>query len=471
MVKLPLRMKAFSRIFVILLLVSMLGAAPPPERPWGSRPLLSYFALTASLVEPMQRGAGLDTAQMQTVQRVARQEAYQLRQLLESTQVLVADPGLPLWAKRLGIWLVGYNSQVEAVIAQSDQALRQELAPPAYRRLVSWIEQRWPIEQALHGAAAPAAGARSANVFATRYDSGGAYRVALPDKCLKFSNGGNHICDDKGYAVNQGYTVILAYKKSVGVVVGESGPWNVDDNYWSGWADPQPRRMFSDLAIGMPEAQAAFFNGYNGGKDQFGRKVTAPFGIDLARQVSIDIGLQPGVNDWITISFMWTQGWDGSGAGGTPVAIASVEVATPNPDGSIIHEVKFGQTLWDIAMAYQVTLRTLYTLNNLDEKSVIIPGQKLILREAGAFTPAPTDTSDPGQPTATATITLQPTLSRAERTKTARAAITPSASPTLTPQVASLPALGSALPILGVGLAVLGLALLLIGRLINRRSD
>ncbi len=90
----------------------------------------------------------------------------------------------------------------------------------------------------------------------------------------------------------------------------ESGPWNVDDNYWSTSRDPQPRRMFADLPAGMPEAQAAFFDGYNGGVDQYGRTVTAPFGIDLGRQVSIDIGLQPGNNDWINITFAWTEGWD-----------------------------------------------------------------------------------------------------------------------------------------------------------------
>ena len=68
--------------------------------------------------------------------------------------------------------------------------------------------------------------------------------------------------------------------------------------------------MFADLPAGMPEAQAAFFDGYNGGVDQYGREVIAPFGIDLGRQVSIDIGLEPGNNDWINITFAWTEGWD-----------------------------------------------------------------------------------------------------------------------------------------------------------------
>ena len=95
---------------------------------------------------------------------------------------------------------------------------------------------------------------------------------------------------------------------------GETGPWNVDDTYWATSGDPL-RRMFADLPLGMPQAQAAYFDGYNGGLDQYGRKVTGPFGIDLSRQVSKDIGLKPGNNDWVTVSFMWTENW---GAGPSP---------------------------------------------------------------------------------------------------------------------------------------------------------
>lgn len=240
---------------------------------------------------------------------------------------------------------------------------------------------------------------RSFEVYATRYDSGGAYTVALPDKCLKFSNAGNHLCEDMGYAVGQNYTVFLSYRKSTAAKVLESGPWNVDDNYWAGFGDPQPRRMFADLALGIPEAQAAFFNGYNGGLDQFGRKVTAPFGIDLARQVSIDIGLEPGVNDWITVSFMWTEGWNSDRGSLDPNAptqsshqVEFVQKATANAAGTVLHEVKFGQTLWAIADAYEVGLPEIYSLNDLTETSLIYPGQMLVIRQ---MTGTPLPSSDP----------------------------------------------------------------------------
>lgn len=49
--------------------------------------------------------------------------------------------------------------------------------------------------------------------------------------------------------------------------------------------------MFTDLPQGISEAQAAYFNDYNDGKDQFGRIVTNPAGIDLTPAVAADLGL------------------------------------------------------------------------------------------------------------------------------------------------------------------------------------
>jgi len=38
-----------------------------------------------------------------------------------------------------------------------------------------------------------------------------------------------------------------------------------------------------------------------------------------------------------------------------PTATSWIITSTPNPDGSIIHIVREGETLWDIAMAYGTT--------------------------------------------------------------------------------------------------------------------
>src|SRR3954452_9023864 len=51
--------------------------------------------------------------------------------------------------------------------------------------------------------------------------------------------------------------------------VWDVGPWNTRDDYWN----VEKREQWRDLPPGVPQAQAARQDGYNGGKDQFGRTV------------------------------------------------------------------------------------------------------------------------------------------------------------------------------------------------------
>lgn len=84
--------------------------------------------------------------------------------------------------------------------------------------------------------------------------------------------------------------------------VWDVGPWNTRDDYWS--AD---RESWTDLTRGMPQAQAAYEQGYNGGKDQFGRQVRNPAGIDLADGTFWDALLLK-ENAWVNVTFLWTGG-------------------------------------------------------------------------------------------------------------------------------------------------------------------
>ena len=90
--------------------------------------------------------------------------------------------------------------------------------------------------------------------------------------------------------------------------VWDVGPWNTKDDYWNPSAT---REMWKDLPQGKPEAQAAYENGYNGGKDQFGRAVANPAGVDLADGTFWD-GLKLTTNSWVTVTYQWT----GSGPAG-----------------------------------------------------------------------------------------------------------------------------------------------------------
>jgi uncharacterized protein YkwD len=83
------------------------------------------------------------------------------------------------------------------------------------------------------------------------------------------------------------------------------------------------------------------------------------------------------------------------------VAFNPVQIAKPGPDGSIVHTVKEGQTLWTIAATYEIAIEELLRLNGLNTGSFIIPGQKIMIKPAGA--------AETALPTAPPTETLSDT--------------------------------------------------------------
>lgn len=83
--------------------------------------------------------------------------------------------------------------------------------------------------------------------------------------------------------------------------VWDVGPWNIHDDYWQ---DSPQREMWRDLPRGKPEAEAAYKDGFNKGRDGFGRKVTNPAGIDLADGTFAGIGMK--ANGYVQVTFLWT---------------------------------------------------------------------------------------------------------------------------------------------------------------------
>lgn len=106
-----------------------------------------------------------------------------------------------------------------------------------------------------------------------------------------------------------------------------------------------------------------------------------------------------------------------------PQLVNPVTTVTPQLDGSVIHEVLDGQSLWSIATTYGITIAEIIQWNNLAPTPVIFPGERLLVKPqpTATITPTitltplpatrtPTPTMTPKTPTATATITMTPTI-------------------------------------------------------------
>ncbi|HLT20349.1 MAG TPA: SH3 domain-containing protein [Thermomicrobiales bacterium] len=115
--------------------------------------------------------------------------------------------------------------------------------------------------------------------------------VALPCWCSLSSKGGDE------------FQVRITYKgKSLVVPVWDVGPWNTEDNYW----DPPEERSFKGLPRGVPAAEAAYFDGYNGGRDGKGREVRSPAGMDIGDGAFYALGMTD--SDWVDVEFLWLDG-------------------------------------------------------------------------------------------------------------------------------------------------------------------
>jgi uncharacterized protein YkwD len=107
---------------------------------------------------------------------------------------------------------------------------------------------------------------------------------------------------------------------------------------------------------------------------------------------------------------------EGTGeAGGVPTQQATVMTIVPNTplaNGSIVHIVQPGETLWLIAISYGVKVDDLLNLNRLLPGSAIYPGDKIIIRLASTPLPSTSTPSRTPFPSATLvpTFTLVPTI-------------------------------------------------------------
>lgn len=75
-----------------------------------------------------------------------------------------------------------------------------------------------------------------------------------------------------------------------------------------------------------------------------------------------------------------------------PLFITPITLAEPGDDGSIVHVVQEGQALWSLAAYYDLRLSDLLLYNSLQPDAIVQPGDRIIIRLADGQAPPPTPT-------------------------------------------------------------------------------
>jgi hypothetical protein len=284
---------------VALSLVEYGGRAEARQQralPPASKPVLPYLLSDPRVVAEMQKRFSVSGAEKEKMLAAVRLENRSIAAAYgRSERVVRAGGRQPMARTGNAIAVSSYNRQVGRSEAQArSQVIGSVPASrrPAFRQ---WLGGKWTqaVRQNCGGYTSLRYVSKSSpgvtdKVFATQYNGYTRFEVALPHRVLK----------DKG-----GFRVRLSYNgHRVWAPVKEVGPWNIHDNYWQ---SRKYRTMWRSLPRGVPEAKAAYCRNYNGGKDEFGRNVANPAGIDITPAVAHRLGLRTYQNARITVYYPW----------------------------------------------------------------------------------------------------------------------------------------------------------------------
>ncbi len=257
---------------------------------------LSFVLSEDQNVDEFQEEFGLGDGKIAEVRAAILKENEALAQAYaESEQIIQANEGLPPEEIEEKINASGYHEKVRAAIAETKSSVESLLPEERRGDLATWVDAKLAQQEREFSEASASTYQTSARkrgvscrVFATQYRGYTRSEVALPHRILK---------DRGGYKVS-----IRRGKHTTKAKVKEVGPWNIRDNYWQ---SRKHRDMWDNLPRCTPEAQAAYFKDYHKGKDQFGRKVLNPAGVDLTPRVASRLGLRKYENAWVRVRFPW----------------------------------------------------------------------------------------------------------------------------------------------------------------------
>ncbi len=265
------------------------------------KPVISYLLSDPENVEDFQREFALNDGEMADVLDAVRRENEILAGTFSrSERIVQANRGLS--EERVGekIAASSFDESVRAAVAGTKGEVKRILPPGRRSDFRSWVDARWQEERqefdqessTFMTSSTRTDRGRTFRVYATQYRGHTLREAALPHRKLKFE-GGYKVRVRPAGSSDRGW-----------VKIKDVGPWNTYDNWF---ALRKNREMWRNLPRGMPEAQAAYFDNFHRGRDEFGRKVLNPAGIDLTPAFAREIGLGRYESGWVYVHVPWVH--------------------------------------------------------------------------------------------------------------------------------------------------------------------
>jgi hypothetical protein len=267
------------------------------------KPVLSFLLSDDKNVEDFQREFGLSDSQVTDILAVVREEDSAFSTEYDESEGLVeANKDASRTEIRNKIAASDFDEKTKRAVAKTKSEVENLLPKGRSDDLGAWVDDQWEARTAEYAATSEAtyrvsSRGYSCKVWMSYYTGNTRYEVALPHQKVKFSG---------GHRVR-----IIDFRKgtSVRAPVNDTGPWNTRDDYWRTRPD---RSMWNDLPRCQPQAEAAFFDNYNKGKDQFGREVGNPAGVDITPAVARSMDVWKKVQRRglirVRIQFPWVRG-------------------------------------------------------------------------------------------------------------------------------------------------------------------
>jgi hypothetical protein len=268
------------------------------------KPTIAVILSEQQNIDQFKEHFGLSEGQVDDVLAATRRENRVLAQEFgESEIVLAANRDLPKKEIAKKIAASDYDEKVAAAVARTKQRIEAIVPEDQSADFEGWVDEQWNQEvqaaseedytasSETYMVSSQRKGIRC-RVFATQYTGFTEREVALPHRNLKFGRQPRV----RIWRVSGG--------PSVGPRVKEVGPWNTYDNYW---VQNKDRAMYKRVPRCKPEAQVAYYQNFNKGKDEFGREVLNPAGVDLTPDVARSMGLEEHQNAWVWVRFPWVH--------------------------------------------------------------------------------------------------------------------------------------------------------------------